>query len=96
MNYLKLLRDCKTRRQEPIHSGEVRPDLPESQCEEGEALPVIPVSSADHQRLKEAGYTPKISFGERVIWQRPDTGFWVSQDMALHLLEKNKEAVQSA
>jgi hypothetical protein len=96
MNYLKLLRDSKTRRQESIHSGEVRRDLPESQCEEGEALAAIPVTSADHQRLEEAGYTPKISFGERVIWQRPDTGFWVSQEMALHLLEKNKEAEQRA
>jgi hypothetical protein len=96
MNYLKLLRDSKTHRHESTHRGEVRRDLPGSQCEEARALAAISVSSADHQRLKEAGYTPKARFGERVIWQRPDKGFWVSQEMALHLLEKNKEAEQRA
>jgi hypothetical protein len=97
MRYLKLLRDSKTRRRESIHRGEVQQDAPEPQCEEAGALAAKPVSSADHQRLEEAGYRPKISFGERVIWERPDTGFWVSQEMALHLLEtKNREEDQRA
>jgi len=26
--------------------------------------------------------------GGKIIWERPDTGFWVSQEMALHLLER--------
>ena len=70
----------------------VAPALSAFGCEEAGALAAKPVSSADHQRLEEAGYRPKISFGERVVWERPDTGFWVSQEMALHLLEtKSKE-----
>ncbi|PLS82605.1 MAG: hypothetical protein CYG60_24070 [Actinobacteria bacterium] len=36
--------------------------------------------------LEEAGFKPKERCG-KTIWQRPDTGFWVSQEMALHLLE---------
>jgi hypothetical protein len=71
-------------------------DAPEPQCEEAGALAAKPASSADHQRLEEAGYRPKISFGERVIWERPDTGFWVSQEMALQLLEKSKDGEQRA
>jgi hypothetical protein len=39
------------------------------------------------RRLLEAGWKPKVSFGGKVIWERPDTGFWVSEQMALHLLE---------
>ena len=96
MSYLKVLRDSKTRRSESIQRGEVQQDAPEPQCEEAGALGAKPVSSADHQRLEEAGYKSKISFGGRVIWERPDTGFWVSQEMALHLLEKRKEGEQRA
>jgi hypothetical protein len=48
----------------------VAPALSAFGCEEAGALAAKPVSSADHQRLEEAGYRPKISFGERVIWER--------------------------
>ena len=96
MRYLKLLRDSKTRPRESIHRHEVQQNAPEPQCEEAGALGAKLVSSADHQRLEKAGYRPKISFGGRVIWERPDTGFWVSQEMALHLLEKSKECEQRA
>jgi hypothetical protein len=96
MRYLKLLRDSKTRRRESIHRGEVHQDAPEPQCEDNGVLAAKLVSNAHHQRLEEAGYRPKISFGGRVIWERPDTGFWVSQEMALHLLEKSKEGEQRA
>jgi len=91
MSYLKLLRDSKTRRRESIHRSEVQQDAPDPRCEETGALAAKLVSNADHQRLEEAGYKPKISFGGRVIWERPDTGFWVSQHMALHLFEKSRE-----
>ncbi len=91
MRYLKLLRDSKTRRREAIHRDEVQHDAPEPQYEETGAFAAKLVSNADHQRLEEAGYKPKISFGGRVIWERPDTGFWVSEEMALHLLDKSKE-----
>jgi hypothetical protein len=38
------------------------------------------------RKLEAAGFQPKERDG-KIIWQRPDTGFWVSQEMALHLLE---------
>jgi hypothetical protein len=38
------------------------------------------------RKLEAAGFEPK-ERGGKTIWQRPDTGFWVSQEMALHLLE---------
>ena len=87
VSYLALLRQSKARRRESSHSDEAKWDLPESQCEEARTLAVLPVSSAAYRRLEEAGYKPKVSFGERVIWERPDTGFYVSQEMALHLLD---------
>ncbi len=40
-------------------------------------------------KLLAAGFEPKERSG-RIIWQRPDTGFWVSQEMALHLSESNR------
>ena len=62
-------------------------DAPEPQCEGAGVLAAKSLSSADHQRLEEAGYRPKISFGERVIWERPNTGFYYSEEVALHLLD---------
>jgi len=87
MSYLALLRQSKARRRESRPREEEKRYLPESQRDEAGSLDVLPVSSADHQRLKEAGYKPKLSFGKRVIWERPDTGFYVSQEVALHLLD---------
>ncbi len=92
MSYLEPLRRSKTRRRGSSQGDEAELDLPESQREEAGALALLPVSSGDHRRLEEAGYRPKISLGGRVIWERPDTGFWVSEEMALHLLNKDKEA----
>ncbi len=45
----------------------------------------------DHEgrRLDAAGFKPK-ERGGKIIWQRPDTGFWVSQEMALLLLERER------
>ncbi len=37
--------------------------------------------------LLEAGWKPKVRLG-RTIWRRPDNGFWVSQEMALHMLNE--------
>jgi hypothetical protein len=87
MSYLKLLRRSKARRRESSHRDEAKQDLPESRCEVDGVPAVLPVSNADTKLLKEAGHKPKVSFGKRVIWERPDTGFYVSQEMALHLLD---------
>jgi hypothetical protein len=94
MSYLELLRRSRARRRESSYGDEEKQALPEFQHEEAEALAVHLAPSAEHRRLEEAGYRPKISFGRRVIWERPDTGFWVSEEMALHHLNKNKEAEQ--
>jgi len=87
VSYLELLRRSKARRRESSNRDEAKQDLPESRCEVDRAPAGLPVLSADHQCLKEAGFKPKISFGEKIIWERPDTGFYVSQEMALHLLD---------
>jgi hypothetical protein len=42
--------------------------------------------TSDGRKLEAAGYKPKERC-DMIMWQRPDTGFWVSQEMALHLLE---------
>jgi hypothetical protein len=38
------------------------------------------------RRLQSAGSEPK-ERGGKIIWERPGTGFWVSQETALHPLE---------
>ncbi len=87
MSYLELLRRSKARRRGSGHRDEAKQDSPESRCEEAGILTALPVSGADRRRLEAAGYKPKLSFGKRVIWERPDTGFYVSQEMALRLLD---------
>ena len=87
VSYLKLLRQSKARRKESKPDDEAKRDLLESQWEQPGASTVLPVSSADHRRLKEAGFKPKVSFGKRVIWERPDTGFYYSEEIASHLLD---------
>ena len=88
MSYLELLRRSKARRRQSSHRDEARQELPEIRCQEDGGAAVLTVSSADHRRLEEAGFKPKVSFGGKVIWERPDTGFWSSQEMALHFLER--------
>jgi hypothetical protein len=67
-------------RKKPAHRG-VAPDEP---TYPKELEPGTDTEAA--RRLLEAGWKPKASFG-RVIWERPDTGFWVSQEVALYFLE---------
>lgn len=72
--------------------------FPKSQLERESVtnLRTLQQNGADHlglegRKLESAGFEPK-ERGGKIIWQRPDTGFWVSQEMALHLLKKGKEA----
>lgn len=46
------------------------------------------IESADAHKLSEAGWEPRVSFGGVVIWERPDTGYYVSEEMALCLLDR--------
>lgn len=62
---------------------------------EGDSLPWIPdYDFTDAQRLLVArgwseGWRYKVRCG-KMIFQKPD-GFWVGEDMARHMLEKNPE-----
>ncbi len=85
MSYLRLLRQSRARRNEP-RSREAG-DLSTFRRQDDECSVMLPVRGVDAQRLTTAGYRPKVSFFERVIWERPDTGFYVSEEMALHLLD---------
>ncbi len=40
------------------------------------------------RRLLVAEWKPKVSFGGRVIWERPDDGFYRSEEAAICLLER--------
>jgi hypothetical protein len=53
------------------------------------ADPTKPDTENARQLLK-AGWKPKVSFGGKVIWGRPDNGFYCSEEMALCLLERWK------
>jgi len=46
------------------------------------------IESADARKLSRAGWEPKVSFGGVVIWEGPDTGYYVSEEMALCLLDR--------
>jgi len=87
MSYLELLRRSKARRREANQRDEAKQELPKSLGGVDSTSAVLPVSSADHRRLEGAGYELKLSFGRRVIWERPDTGLYYSEEAALHLLD---------
>lgn len=96
MSYLKLLRQSKARRNGPRQEDESPAMTRVSDAEtsvDTEDLTKPDTESA--RRLHGAGWESKVSFGERVIWERPDTGFYVSEEMALHLLEANNVRIKS-
>ena len=86
-SYLKLARQARARRNES--------ELRLASEAVGDVQIVRPIHlDSEGRRLEAAGFEPKERSG-KIIWQRPDTGFWVSQEMALHLLEsKSKEEDQ--
>jgi hypothetical protein len=88
VSYLKLLRQSKARRN-GSRRREAGREMSASQRGQDENPLALPVSGADARKLTAVGYRPKVSFFGRVIWERPDTGFYVSQEMALHLLNTN-------
>jgi hypothetical protein len=45
-----------------------------------------PPDLPEARKLKAAGWKPKERCG-KVIWARTETGFWYSEEVALHLLE---------
>ena len=86
MSYLRLLRQSRTDRNESRQS-EAERDLSAPRHRNDDGAAELPNRGGDALRLTAAGYRPKVSFFGRIIWQRPDTGFYVSEEMALHLLD---------
>jgi hypothetical protein len=41
----------------------------------------------EDRKLQSAGFELKEHAG-KIVWERPDTGFWESQEMALHPLKR--------
>lgn len=92
MSYLELLRQSKARRKESRGVGETSTVLQVSESgvpasAENLTKPDIEADNPNAQRLLQAGWKPKVSFGDRVIWQRPDTGFYRSEEAAICLLD---------
>ena len=77
--YLDIVREARKREQE---RAEPEPD---------KIYRAAPPSleSPNARRLLDADWKPKVSFGGKVIWERPDNGFYCSEESALHFL-KNK------
>ncbi len=48
--------------------------------------------SENTRRLLKAGWKPKISFGEKMIWERPENGFYYSEEAAICVLELTRSA----
>ena len=67
----------------------VSPRVPESVSR---SVDLTKPDSENARRLLKAGWKPKVSFGGRVIWERPDDGFYRSEDAAICLLELTESA----
>ena len=82
-SYLEIARQVRARRNEPglRPASETLTDIQFAQ----QSRPIH--LDPEGRRLEAAGFEPK-ERGGKIIWQRPDTGFWVSQEMALHFLER--------
>lgn len=91
-SYLELLRASRAspgRKPRGGHPDTAAREGPEPRHREDGSRTVLPFPDAEASRLTAAGYRPEESFSGRVIWERPDTGFYVSKEMALHLLDTN-------
>jgi hypothetical protein len=83
-------------RRSPVRPPQATDPNTASQVADNGESPAPLTADTEARRLVAAGRKPKIRLG-KTIWQRPDTGFWVSQEIALQLLEsKSTEGVQRA
>ena len=80
--YLEVARRIRARREESRYrpAGEAVTD--KQTIRQNRSIHLDP----EGRKLEAAGFEPK-ERGGKIIWQRPDKSFWVSQEMALHLLE---------
>jgi hypothetical protein len=65
---------------------ESRVDVPTPVVDRQSAEKVRRSWGEEERRLMAAGWEPKERCG-RIIWQRPDNGFYYSQEVALHFLD---------
>lgn len=86
--YLDLVRDSRTPVSE-VTDTELQ-GSGETARRGGQFLPEPKHSEA--RRLLDAGWKPKVSFGGETIWQRPDTGFYRSEEAAVCLLSRVEDA----
>lgn len=69
---------------------ELESSRPESEESDGAVSPSL--ESPITRGLLDAGWTPKVSFGGKVIWERPDNGFYCPKELALHFVERSDES----
>ncbi len=69
---------------------------PESAIPSASLADLTKPDTENARRLLEAGWTPKVSFGWRVIWERPDTGFYYSEETAICVPELRKTRTENA
>ncbi len=82
--YLELVRGVRGRKLEKARA----------EAQEAEKAEALAHESANGCRLVAAGWKPKVSFGGKVIWQRPDNGFYCSEEAALCLLNRIEDSLQ--
>ena len=82
--YLELIRGVRGRELEKTRA----------ESREGEKAEALALESPNGRRLVGAGWKPKVSFGGKVIWQRPDNGFYYSDEAALCLLSRMEGSLQ--
>jgi hypothetical protein len=82
--YLNIVREVRKRE---LERAEPEPDI-----RDGAAPPSL--ESPNARKLLDAGWKPKVSFGGKVIWQRPDNGFYCSEESALHFVKQADETLK--
>jgi hypothetical protein len=81
--YLKRAKQTRTRRTETRSRADSEAIVDEQAIRQYEPI----YSNSESHELEASGFEPKERDG-KITWQRPDTGLWVSQEIALHLLER--------
>jgi hypothetical protein len=79
--YLDIAKDISRRTSEPASQSASPENLTKPDTENA-------------RRLLKAGWKPKVSFGGKVIWERPGNGFYYSEEAAICVLELIQSASQ--
>jgi hypothetical protein len=91
--FLDLIEAADGVRRSPVQPLQATDPNTASQVADNSESPAPLTADTEARRLVAAGRKPKTRLG-KTIWQRPDTGFWVSQEMALHLLDGTERSEQ--